>query len=346
MIPVSKRILALILCFLLLSTLLSCKNEENFSNTYLEYFDTVTTFTVANVPKETYEEAEKIVLSDLEKYHRLFDIYNLYDGLNNIKSINDSAGMTAVSVSDELIQFLEYCTRLHAMTSGYFNIALGSVLVLWHDCREASKEFPDNAKIPDRVALENASLHTDIEDIVIDKVNKTVFLRDSEMSLDVGAIAKGYAAQKIYDKLKSLGYTDFVLSIGGNIVVSGKKSDSSPWRIGIEDPLDTTKTVCSLSFSDRSLVTSGSYQRYYTVGDKKYHHIVDPYSLMPENNYLSVSVLHEDSAFADAMSTALFNMPYEIGAELVKNTDGLEAMWVLSDGSVIYSDNFSNYINS
>lgn len=343
---IAKRVLSLCLCFLILCSLFSCKKEEKFSKTYLEYFDTVTTLTVANVEKSEFLKASEFVEAELERYHKLFDIYNLYEGINNIKLINDNAGISPVGVSDELIEFLDYSIELHDTTRGYFNIALGSVLKLWRECREEAKKSPEAATIPSVESLESASAHTDIKDIDINVQDKTVFLKDKDMSLDVGAIAKGFATQRVYDGLRELGYKDFVLSIGGNVIASGKKNDSSPWQVAIENPSDTTKNLHSLSLSEKSLVTSGSYQRYYTVGNEKYHHIINPYSLAPENIYLSVSVLHEDSALADAMSTALFNMTYELGSDLVKNFSDLEVMWVLKDGNIRYTDNFLSYVNS
>ena len=131
-----KRILALILSFIFMSSIISCSKKDKFSSTYIEYFDTVTTLTVSNIEKESFISLDETVKLELEKYHKLFDIYETYDGINNIKSINDSAGISSVAVSDELIEFLEYSIELHDATSGYFNIALGSVLTLWHECRE------------------------------------------------------------------------------------------------------------------------------------------------------------------------------------------------------------------
>lgn len=343
---ITKRAVALLLSLVIFISLFSCRKSNRFSESYLEYFDTVTVLTVSNVSQKEFDEIAYFVKNELKNYHMLFDIYNLYEATNNIKTINDNAGVAPVCVSDELIEFLEYSIDLYDTTNGYFNIALGSVLKLWHECRENATKEPESARIPDKERLIYASLHTNIDDIIIDRASGTVFLKDKEMSIDVGAIAKGYTAQKIYDKLRALGYADFVLSIGGNVIASGNKNGTSAWQIGIEDPSDTSKTICSLSLSERSLVTSGSYQRYYTVGEVRYHHIINPYSLMPENNYLAVSVIHTDSGLADAMSTALFNMSYEIGGELVKNTAELEAMWILNDGTIKYSENFLNYVNN
>ncbi|MBO5415723.1 MAG: FAD:protein FMN transferase [Clostridia bacterium] len=336
------RAVSLLSCILFL--LPSCARTQRYSETYLDYFDTVTSFTVCGVSKKEADAANYTLQDELERYHQLFDIYNEYDGIANLKDINDNAGIAPVCVDSELIELLEYCVSVHDMTSGYVNIAMGSVLMLWHTCREEARSAPDSARIPDEALLREAAAHTNISSINIDKNKNEVYISDKHTSIDVGAVGKGYAAQRIAEKLKACGYKDFILNIGGNVIASGSKSNDNPWKVGIENPSDTTKTLCSLSLTDKVLVSSGSYQRYYTVDGKRYHHIIDPFTLMPQNTYLSVSVVCDDSALADAMSTALFNMPYSVGYELVSNTDGLEAMWVTQSGECLYSENFQSYI--
>ncbi len=338
-------IISLICC--ICAVLPSCAVlKKRYSETYLDYFDTVTSFTVYGVTEKKSDAANKLLKDELEKYHRLFDIYNTYNGIANIKTINDNAGISPVAVDKELIEFLEYSVYVYGFTSGYVNIAMGSVLSIWHSFREKAVNEPENAELPNIADLRKADLHTDINNIVINKEKSEVYIKDVKTSIDVGAVAKGYAAQRIADKLTDEGYGNFVLSLGGNIVTRGKKENRASWQAAIEDPTDTSKTLCSLSLTDKALVTSGSYQRYYTVNGERYHHIINPRTLMPENEYLSVSVICEDSALADVLSTALFNMPIEDGAKLVSETDGAEAMWVSTSGEKIYSEKFESYIVS
>ncbi|MBQ7384091.1 MAG: FAD:protein FMN transferase [Clostridia bacterium] len=336
------KVVSLLCCLIFI--LPSCAKTRKYSETYLDYFDTVTSFTVYGVTKKEAEYAIQALEGELERYHRRFDIYNEYDGIANLKSVNDSAGISPVCVDGELIELLEYGVSVHSITSGYVNIAMGSVLKLWHNCRKEANTSPESAKIPDEAALREAALHTDIKNININADKGEVYISDKQTAIDVGAIAKGYVAQRIFETLKALGYKNFVLSIGGNVIAAGYKEKDLPWQVGVDNPSDTSKTLCSLSLTDKSLVTSGSYQRYYTVDGNRYHHIIDPFTLVPKNDFLSVSVISEDSALADAMSTALFNMPYDMGAELVLKTDGLEAMWVTRDGEILYSENFKSYI--
>lgn len=139
--------------------------------------------------------------------------------------------------------------------------------------------------------------------------------RDEDMSLDVGAIAKGYATKCLAEKLKEAGVTSALLSLGGNVETIGTKADGKPWRVGVQNP-DTSAAKAYLhvlKLTDTCLVTSGTYQRYYEVDGVRYHHIIDQDTLMPENTYDSVTILCNDSARADALSTAVFNMDPETG---------------------------------
>ena len=324
----------------------SCKVNRKYSQTYIDYFDTVTTFTVYGVTRRNADRSEEILESELERYHKLFDIYNSYDGINNLKDVNDNAGISSVTVDSEIIELIDFSVKMYEVTSGHVNVAMGSVLSLWHNCRAEAASDPDSASVPSESELREADMHTEIDSIKINKENGEVYITDRETSIDVGAVAKGYVAERIADKLVYEGYEDFVLSLGGNIVTRGCKERGALWQIGIEDPQDTSKSLFSLELMERSLVTSGSYQRYYTVNGEHYHHIIDPFTLRPENEYVSVSVISEDSAVADAYSTALFNMSLVEGMKLVAETEGVEAMWVTSSGEKLFSENFEAYIVS
>lgn len=341
-----KRGFLMLIAFIcaLFPFLSSCSYNKRYSETYLDHFDTVTTFTVYGLSKRDADSAKQLLEFELDRYHKLFDIYNTYDEITNIKTVNDNAGRLPVSVDSEIIDLLEYSVSVYNLTSGYVNVAMGSVLSIWHKFRQDAVGSPDSAELPDMEKLREAEGHTDIRNIVIDEEKGTVYINDPNMSIDVGAIAKGYSAQRIAERLEDKGYKNFVLSIGGNVVVRGAKEKGASWQAAIEDPADTSKNLCSIALSDNALVTSGSYQRYYTVDGERYHHIIDPVTLMPKNEYLSVSVICENSALADALSTAIFNMSLEDGQRLVESLDGVEVMWVTSSEKIVYSENFEDHI--
>ena len=231
-------------------------------------------------------------------------------------------------------------------TDGNMNIAMGSVLSIWHDYREAGSEDPDSAELPPMDELEKAAEHTDIHDIVIDEEASTVYLTDPDMLLDVGSIGKGYAVQKVAEYAKNeLGIRYMLFSVGGNVCAIGGHPDGSAWAVGIQNPdVESDQAyIKKVEVQDLSVVTSGNYQRYYTVDGKRYCHIINQDTLMPADNFSSVTIITNDSGMADAYSTAVFNMPLAEGMEFVNQLDGVEAMWILEDGSIQYSDGFEEY---
>lgn len=343
-----KRIIS---CALLISLILSCfcscsKQKERYTESYLDYFDTVSTIVGYDYKAEIFDENCDYIEAELKEYNQLYDIYKSYEGINNIRTINKNAGIEPVKVDSKIIDLLEYCIELHKTTKGKTNVAMGSVLSIWHNYREMYSEVTEGAKLPDMDDLKEAAKHTDIDNIVIDKENSTVFLKDKDMSLDVGAVAKGYATEQIAKALEAKGITNYTLNIGGNIRTIGPKADGSPWlatitkseiAFGGEKPL-------KVKLEGQSFVTSGTYQRYYTVDGVDYHHIIDPDTLMPRFDFISISVCCNDSGLADALSTATFNMTLEEGKAFINSLDNVEAMWITAEGEIFYSNGFDKII--
>ncbi|MDO4267918.1 MAG: FAD:protein FMN transferase [Eubacteriales bacterium] len=316
-----------------------------YDKQYLEYFDTITSVTIYAESQEQFDRWEELLQEKLEYYHRLFDIYNTYDGMNNVKTINDQAGLSPVKVDRELLELLELSVKEYEETDGAFDVAMGSVLSIWHDYREAASEN-GRAAVPAQEELLTAAEHMDINRMVIDRQASTVYLEDPDMSLDVGAVAKGYAGKRLGEILRQEGVTSALISLGGNVVTIGTKADGEPWRVGVQNP-DTSAArpyVHVVDLTDMCLVTSGTYQRYYEVDGVRYHHIINPETLMPWDEYQSVTILTPDSAVADALSTAVFNMELEKGMALIESLDNTEALWILADGSERESSGFQKYM--
>ena len=336
------------LCILLCGLLCSCeaKGQKSKFNTYsMDYFDTVITITGYENNQEDFDKRSKEILDMFGEYHRLYSIYHRFDGLNNMCTVNEvTDGIhPTVKVDKAIIDMLLFAKKMHAATDGKLNVAMGSVLSLWHDYRTIGKDNPGEASLPPMDKLQEASAHTDITKMVIDEKNSTVTLTDPLMKLDVGAIAKGYAVEQVALALTKKGVTGYVLNVGGNVRTVGSKPDGSNWSVGIENP-NGGDYIAYLNVSDMSVVTSGSYQRYYYVDGKPYHHIIQPETLMPaQNGYLSVSVVCKDSGMGDALSTALFCLPKKEGLALINSMDGAEAMWVAEDGTKSYSSGWNKY---
>lgn len=334
------------------TTKLDSKNEEaklnRYSDNFLGVFDTASQILGYANSEEEFQKVSQLIKDELSKYHKYYDIYNNYAGINNIKTINDKAGIEAVSVDKKIIDLLKFSKEMYEKTDGKVNVAFGSVLKLWHDKREEGILNPENATLPDKDKLEEAAKHIDINKIIIDEENSTVYLEDKDMSIDVGSTAKGYATEQVARYIQEQGYSNILLSVGGNVRAIGEKIDDSgkliPWSVGVQNPDLTSedKSVAVLNIKDQSLVTSGIYERYYTVDGKNYHHIINPDSLFPERNYLSVSIVANDSGVADALSTAIFNMDLESGKKFVEAYEGVEAMWILADKTSVYSSGFED----
>ena len=324
---------ALILIVAILAVVSGGKRDiKAKSRIYYQYFDTVSViYDYSGASEEAFGIAADEFEARLERLHKLFDIYNEYEGMNNIATINRMAGVAPVEVEKEVIDLLEFAVEMYDVTDGNVNVAMGSVLSLWHYYREKGKEIPPAAE------LAEAAEHIDISKLQIDREAGTVFLSDPKASLDVGAIAKGYSAELIADQLRALGYYHYVIDLGGNLRAIGTKADGSSWRTGIQNP-DTSSSepyVYYLQVADTSVVTSGDYQRYYIVDGKKYHHIISKDTLMPAEYFSSVTVMIEDSGVADALSTALFNMSYEDGVRILASFDNVSVVWVTVDGQLL-----------
>lgn len=318
------------------------KTLKQFDVQYLDYFDTISSITIYAEDEKEFEQYRDVVEEELEHYHKLFDIYHNYDGIANVKTINDYAGTSPVVVEPELMELIQFSIDQCKVTDGRINIAMGSVLSIWHDYRENGQTNPGNGRVPDEVELERAAEHMDISQIQINEKTSSVFLPDERMSLDVGGVAKGFATHKLCEKLRELGVTSAILSIGGNVETIGLRGDGNPWRVGIQNPdISSPQTYLHvMELQDQALVTSGVYQRFFEVNGVRYHHIIHPDLLKPWNEYLSVTILCKDGGVADAFSTAVFNMELEAGQAFVESREDVEAMWILPDGEEVYSSGF------
>ena len=334
-------------CTLICSVFTSCtpQTKNKYTTNSFDYFDTVAIITGYENSQEEFDAVAEEILSQLAEYHKLYSIYHRFDGLENLCTINelvDGAHRT-VTVDRRIIDMLLYAKEMYTVTDGMLNVAMGSVLSLWHDYRTIGKDDPSQATLPPMDLLKKAAEHTDINKMIIDEQNCTVTLTDPLMKLDVGAIAKGYATERIALSLEEKGISGYVLNIGGNVRTIGTKPDGSMWSAGIENPKGDDY-LAYLQLNGQSVVTSGSYQRYYVVDGKRYHHIIHPDTLMPSENFLSVSVVCKDSGFGDAMSTALFCIPQEKGLSLIESMPDVEAMWVSQDGSQTTSSGWDLYV--
>ncbi len=350
-----RRISPLLVVLMILTGCQGTAKEEiknKYSNQFFEYFDTITNVIGYADSQEEFDGYFEEIKAEYKTYHELFDIYNSYDGINNIKTINEKAGIEPVKVDSKIIDMILFSKEWFGKTNGKANIAMGSVLELWHETREDAESNPEDAKLPDLKELQEASLHTNLDDVIVNVEESTVFLKDPKMRLDVGAVAKGYATERVTDHMREKGYSSFIISAGGNVKALDKPMDGTreKWGIGIQNP-DATfftdmESLDTVFGNNISVVTSGDYQRFYMVGGKAYHHIIDNETLMPGDHFKAVTVIMEDSGLADFMSTTVFLSSLEDGKKMLEDLGDAYGVWVTQDNEIILSDGMDKYLKS
>jgi thiamine biosynthesis lipoprotein len=312
-----------------------------YTDSFFDTFDTVITVVAYTGSEEDFRESFERVHRRFQELHRLYNIYESYEGLNNMRTINENAGVRPVKVSREIIDLILFSKDWYARTGGRTNIAMGAVLRIWHDYRQAGMYDPEGAEVPPVEALADAALHTDIDKVIVDEDEGTVYLEDPRMSLDVGAVAKGFATELVARELEAEGMESVLLSSGSSIRAIGKPLDGERerWGIGIQDPeasiFSDEEGLLDVAFvRDASVGSSGGYQRYYVVDEKILHHIIDPETLMPGEYYQAVTVKTDHAGLADFLSTTLFLLPYDAGSALAESLEGVDALWVMPDGEI------------
>lgn len=363
-----KKLVLSLLSLSMMMIMTGCSKKYELMSHYITGpFDTITTYMSYVSSEEEFNEQCDYIEEQLNYYDQLFDKYNTYNGMNNLKTINDNAGKKAIEVDQPLIDLLNLSIERNRKISSKVNIAFGSVINIWHDYREEAESHDGVGTVPSDEELENANQHTSIDSIEIDEKKKTVYINDALASIDVGATAKGYAIELIKDGLIEMGVDNFLLSGGGNVASHGQRKIqkegefylddcADKFCVGIESPQDgnyaasaddpDSENEAVLVVQGESIVTSGDYQRFYQdVNGVRYHHLIDPETLYPAVHFRSVSIITEDSGLADFLSSAVFLMEYEEGLKLVNSLDGVEAIWLLEDGKIKMSDGLKDNDN-
>ncbi len=339
-----KRILAVLcICGMLFSFVGCASSVQRFEYTYLDAFDTVTILHLYASSQEIADGWAQRLHEEMLRLHNLFTIYEDVDELTNLKMINQTAGKI-MPVADDIFSLLRFGKEAYTLTDGKVNMAMGSVLKIWHDVRTVAMEHPDSARLPSADKLSAAAAHSDIGAVLLNEADGTVQITDTEVSLDVGAFAKGYAVQRMADYAREMGIASALISVGGNVVAIGDKA-GTPFLIGVEDPAKPQTHLHIVKAKDCAVVTSGNYQRYFTLNGVRYHHLIDPDTLQPANHWASVTVIGPDSGVADVLSTALFLLPQAEGEKVLNAVDGYEAVWINDKGESLYSENFAVYLN-
>lgn len=329
-----KKILILLSFIFVLS---GCQNnKEKYQHTFYDTFDTQIIYIEYANSEDEFNKNAEFVESEFTRLHKLYDNYATYEGVENVMSVNNNAGKKAVVVDEDLFNVIKFSIDNYEKTLGYTNIAMGSVLNIWHDIRETNSGVEESETIlPNQAELEQAAEHIDINAIELNEDEKSIFISDPNVQIDLGAVAKGYATELVAKELEEKGVKHASINAGGNVRTIGTPGDGrETWGIALQNPdLDSSEYLEVLYIEGTaSVVTSGDYQRYFMHDGKRYHHIVDPNTLWPEEKYRSVSIVTKDSGLADLLSTALFLANKEEAETIISNYDEeIKVLWATDE---------------
>jgi thiamine biosynthesis lipoprotein len=321
---------------LLLSIVLlfSCSSRRSMYQKSEPLMDTLVTVTVVS---NSADQAGRAIQSAFSTIGRFGDRINFFSASSELSDINRNAGIRPVKVSPDTLDVIEKAVYVSQKSGGAFDATVGPETSLW--------DFHKKTKPSDEQIRKNLHL-VNYRNIIVDKEKSTVFLREKGMLLDLGGIAKGYAADLAVADLKRNGITAGIVANAGDIRVFGRKPDGSPWNVGIENPRhesDSDEIIAKVKLADRAISTSGDYQRYFILDGKRYHHLIDPATGYPAYGCRSVSVITDRGVFTDAFSTAVFVLGPEKGMKLVREM-GMDAVIVKSDGTIMTTPGLNGII--
>ena len=325
-----KSLTALLICAVLL--LSGCSElTKGHNQVYTDtLFDTVVRVEILDgVDEDVLKGCENIC----QKYHSMFS--NKIED-SEISRIN-SAGGNPVEVSDETVTLLRKAIYYGDLSNGAFDVTIAPVSNLWDFHAETpAPPMPE--------AIYEAASYVDYKNILID--GNTVRLLNPNAAIDVGGIAKGYIADILKQYLQDHGVKHAIINLGGNVLAIGSRLDGSDYNIGIQKPFDMTgEAITSVRISNKSVVTSGTYQRYFEADGKLYHHILDPRTGYPcENTLNSVTIITNSSLTADALSTTCFLLGYDKSMRLIEQLDNVDAVFITNDNKIRYSKNFQQKV--
>lgn len=328
----TKKVIILIIIFLFLF-LTVCDTQKVEKPTVKQAFllDTIVEVS-AHGPK-----AEEAIVIAFKRIADIQDKMTSHGNDSEVLRINNAAGKKSVKVSQDTFYVIEKGLLYSEKTQGSFDITVGPLVKIWGIGTE-------DAKIPHKEQILKAIELVNFQDVKLDKKNTSVFLKKPEMALDLGGIAKGYAADETVRLLKGNGIKSALIDLGGNIYAIGHKPDGSKWKIGIQDPFKPRgNNLAILEISDKTIVTSGIYERFFEKNNKKYHHILDTSTGYPvENGLASVTIISNSSIDADAISTAVFAMGLKKGMAFIESLSVAEAIFVTNDCKVYVSSGIQN----
>ena len=318
-----KKLVALLLSLFLMS---GCQAQPKQLTRTDYLLDTVVTLTFYGAAAEDMDAA-------FGEIRRLSDLLDAYSSDSDLGRLQAAAGREAVAVSPETMALLLFAKEMYEKTGGYLDVTVGPLIDLW-DIRNGG-HYPSEGELSAALGL------LGMDDLVLDEAKGTAYLARPGMRLDLGALAKGYIADRVKALLLDRGVKSGVLDLGRNILLIGEKPGGTAFSIGVQSPASSGELLRVLSLRNKSLVTSGTYERYFEHEGKRYHHVLDPFTGFPaDRGLLAVTILSDSSLWGDALSTACLLLGVDDGLALIGSIPEAEALFVLTDGTVVTSPGF------
>ena len=325
-----RKILLLIISIILLTGCnkdISRQNVETYSYNMF-YMDTHIEVKLYDITKDESDKLFKEIDNIYSTYHKLTDRYNEYENVINVYNLNRLKVDEEAKIDPKLSEIIEYGLNAYKTTNGYVNIAIGNVIDMWKSAKEEGVVPKIFNLMDENISIKYVSL------------NDNIYKRTGDITIDLGAYAKGFVTELVGKYLEDKGCSKYLINAGGNVKV-GNSYKKGGYLVGLEEPFNTSNIYKTLKLENESVVTSGSYQRYYEVDNKIYSHIINPNTLFPDNYTKSVTIITKDSGYADILSTYMFMLPIEDGIKIIDSLDDVEAIWY-SD-KLYYSKGFSKY---
>lgn len=285
-----------------------------------------------------YDKKDATIIDEaFERLSQLEDILSINKENTELDEVNANAGIKPVKVTKDTMTVVKEGLVFSKLSKGALDITVGPLVKLWGI-------GTDSARLPSEEEINKAKALVNYENVEIDEANSTIYLKETGMIIDLGAIAKGYAADEVVKILKANGVSSAIVDLGGNIFTLGEKVDGSSWKVGVQNPEEARNdTIGFVSVKNKSVVTSGVYERYFTENGKNYHHILSPETGYPyENDILGVSIISDTSIDGDSLSTTLFALGIDEGLKLINSLDGVDAIFITKDHDLYLSENFKD----
>lgn len=290
-------------------------------------------FDITVVSKDKVSGDQYIQLA-IDEIKRIESLISSWDQNSETSKINRQAGIQPIVVSAELYSLIERCLSISKLTSGAFDISYASMDKVW-------KFDGSMTEKPSETAIKNSVARVNYQHVILNKTNKSVFLKNKGMKIGFGAVGKGYAADKAKALLKKKGVTGGIINASGDLNTWGQQANGKDWLVAITNPLNKKKAFSWMPVKNSAVVTSGNYEKFVEFEGVKYTHIIDPRTGYPSYGIQSVTVFTKSAELADAISTSLFVMGIEVGLDFINQLKGVECVFIDTENKIHNSNNIS-----